>query len=176
MNDGKGDNTERRLPGWLKRPVGSGSTYQQVLEVLADLQLATVCGSAGCPNQGECFSQGTATFMILGEICTRSCKFCAVKSGKPLPVDEDEPFRLAPLTTVRPPDGLDEKAFRADLLAEHGIEIGGGLGPLAGQVVRIGLMGTSSTRENLLRFLEATERLTGVTGGPGVQAAEKALD
>ena len=87
----------------------------------------------------------------------------------------EEPFRLAPLTTARPPQGVDEKAFRADLLAEHGIEIGGGLGPLAGQVVRIGLMGTSSTRENLLRFLEATERLTGVKGGPGVRAAEKAL-
>jgi len=96
MSDRTNDNTERgRLPGWLKRPVGSGSTYQQVREVLADLQLATVCGSAGCPNQGECFSQGTATFMILGEVCTRDCQFCRVAHGAVSAVSGDEPERVA---------------------------------------------------------------------------------
>jgi lipoic acid synthetase len=96
MNDRNDDNVMRgRLPKWLKRPVGSGSTYQQVREVLADLQLVTVCGSAGCPNQGECFSRGTATFMILGEVCTRDCQFCRVAHGAAAPVSADEPARVA---------------------------------------------------------------------------------
>lgn len=87
----------------------------------------------------------------------------------------DEEFRLTPLTTAEPPEGVDEKAVRARLLADHNIEIGGGLGPLAGKVVRIGLMGTSSTTENLLRFLEAVEDITGAPAGRGVDAAEAAL-
>jgi lipoic acid synthetase len=58
-------------------------------------QLHTICSSGNCPNIGECWGEGTATFMILGEICTRSCKFCAVKTGRPLAVDQDEPYRLA---------------------------------------------------------------------------------
>lgn len=87
----------------------------------------------------------------------------------------EEEYRLAPLTTVRPPEGVDEKDLRAGLLADYGIEIGGGLGPLAGQVVRVGLMGTSSTPENLLKFLEAVENLTDVEADLGVGAAEAAL-
>jgi len=87
----------------------------------------------------------------------------------------EERFRLTPLTTAEPPEGVDEKAMRARLLADHNIEIGGGLGPLAGKVVRIGLMGTSSTTENLLRFLEAVEDITGAPAGQGVDAAEEAL-
>jgi len=87
----------------------------------------------------------------------------------------EEEFRLTPLTTAEPPEGVDEKAVRARLLDDHNIEIGGGLGPLAGKVVRIGLMGTSSTTENLLRFLEAVEDITGAPAGRGVDAAEAAL-
>ncbi len=85
------------------------------------------------------------------------------------------PYRLAPLTTASPPDGVDEKELRARLLQEDNIEIGGGLGPLSGQVVRIGLMGAASTSENLLRFLGAVERITGVEGSPGTDGAEAAL-
>lgn len=88
----------------------------------------------------------------------------------------EEEYRLAPLTTVKPPAEVDEKDLRARLLAEFDIEIGGGLGPLAGQVVRVGLMGTSSTPGNLLRFLGAVESLTGVADGRGVGAAEAALN
>lgn len=96
MSNGNNDNpVRRRLPGWLKRPMGCGRTYQQVREVLADLKLATVCSSAGCPNQGECFSQGTATFMILGEVCTRDCQFCRVEHGAVSPLPADEPARVA---------------------------------------------------------------------------------
>lgn len=87
----------------------------------------------------------------------------------------DEEFRLPPLTTTVPPGGVDEKSFRASLLADHNIEIGGGLGPLAGKVVRVGLMGTTSTGENLLRFLEAAEAITGAGSGLGTKAAEAVL-
>lgn len=83
--------------------------------------------------------------------------------------------RLFPLTTARPPEGIDEKAFRAALLDEHDIEIGGGLGPLAGKVVRVGLMGAASTRSNLHGFLEAAERIMGIDGEPAQQAVENAL-
>ena len=83
------------MPGWLKRPLGGGAAFVQVEGVLADLGLATVCHSAGCPNRGECFSCGTATFMIMGEVCTRNCEFCLVRHGEAEPLAADEPQRLA---------------------------------------------------------------------------------
>jgi alanine-glyoxylate transaminase/serine-glyoxylate transaminase/serine-pyruvate transaminase len=87
----------------------------------------------------------------------------------------EEPFRLVPLTTATPPAGVNEKDLRARLLQEDSIEIGGGLGPLAGEVVRIGLMGATSTKDNLMRFLGAVERITEAEGTPGTDAAEAAL-
>ncbi len=75
-----------RMPG--------GEKYMKVKEQVNKHGLHTICTSGNCPNIGECWAAGTATFMILGDICTRSCKFCAVKTGKPLPVDEQEPYRL----------------------------------------------------------------------------------
>ena len=72
-----------------------GDRYMQVKEQVGRHELHTICTSGNCPNIGECWAAGTATFMILGEICTRACKFCAVKTGKPLPVDEEEALRLA---------------------------------------------------------------------------------
>ncbi len=85
----------RRLPEWLKRPVPQGKVFEQVTAILDDLALATVCSSAACPNLGECFSCGTATFMIMGSVCTRNCRFCAVEHGQAGPLSEDEPTRLA---------------------------------------------------------------------------------
>ena len=85
----------RRLPEWLKRPLPSGPQFEHVLTILKDLKLQTVCGSAACPNRGECFSQGTATFMIMGNSCTRNCRFCAVTHDEPEPLEHDEPDRLA---------------------------------------------------------------------------------
>jgi lipoic acid synthetase len=73
----------------------SGETYSAVKHVVVENHLHTICTSGNCPNIGECWNRGTATFMILGEICTRSCKFCATKTGRPLPPDPDEPDRLA---------------------------------------------------------------------------------
>ncbi|MHB8780168.1 MAG: lipoyl synthase [Candidatus Geothermincolia bacterium] len=87
--------SEERMPRWLLRPVRSGAGVAQVREVLRAQRLNTVCSSARCPNHGECFASGTATFMILGEVCTRDCGFCAVTHGIPAPPEADEPERLA---------------------------------------------------------------------------------
>lgn len=83
------------FPEWLKKRLPAEGKWLQVEEVLADLSLNTVCRSAICPNQGECFANKTATFMILGENCTRNCRFCAVNSSKPEKVDQLEPSNLA---------------------------------------------------------------------------------
>lgn len=84
-----------RLPRWMKMKMPMGETYSRTKNILEKNNLHTICTSGNCPNIGDCWSRGTATFMILGEICTRSCKFCGVKTGKPLAVDWDEPNRIA---------------------------------------------------------------------------------
>jgi lipoic acid synthetase len=83
-------------PDWLRVKFFGGENYQELKRIMRTLGLHTVCESARCPNMGECWEHRTATFMILGDVCTRSCGFCAVPSGKPAgPPDEDEPFRVA---------------------------------------------------------------------------------
>jgi lipoyl synthase len=84
-----------RKPDWLKIKLGGGENYKQVKQLVEENSLHTICSSGRCPNIGECWSRGTATLMILGDICTRSCKFCATKSGRPLPPDPNEPMKLA---------------------------------------------------------------------------------
>jgi lipoic acid synthetase len=84
-----------RLPEWLKKRVPSPQTVELVESKMRGSKLHTVCESARCPNIGECWSKQTATFMILGDICTRNCGFCAIKVGRPLSVDADEPRRVA---------------------------------------------------------------------------------
>ena len=85
----------KRKPDWLKIKLPLGANYRQVKQIVTGHGLNTICSSGKCPNMGECWGAGTATFMILGEICTRSCKFCATSTGKPLPLDPGEPFKLA---------------------------------------------------------------------------------
>ncbi len=85
----------RKKPSWLKISLPKGKIYLDVKEVVERKNLHTICVSGKCPNMAECWGRGTATFMILGNICTRSCKFCATRTGKPLPVDWDEADRLA---------------------------------------------------------------------------------
>lgn len=85
----------RRLPVWLKMQRAKGENYSRVKHLVENNHLHTICTSGNCPNIGECWNAGTATFMILGDICTRACKFCATKTGKPFPPDPDEPLRLA---------------------------------------------------------------------------------
>jgi lipoic acid synthetase len=82
-------------PDWLRAPAPVGDKYRQLKSLIERLDLHTVCESAACPNVGECWNHGTATFMILGNVCTRRCGFCAVRKGAPLEVDYDEPRRVA---------------------------------------------------------------------------------
>ena len=85
----------RSLPRWLKRNVPKGNAGHFTAKLVGQLGLQTVCDHAKCPNRMECYSRKTATFMILGDVCTRGCRFCGVKKGKPLPPDVDEPRRVA---------------------------------------------------------------------------------
>lgn len=85
----------RRFPDWIRRSWPSGEAHQEVKSLLEGLDLHTVCQSAHCPNQGECWRNRTATFMVLGNVCTRHCSFCGVSHGTPLPVDEAEPAKVA---------------------------------------------------------------------------------
>jgi lipoic acid synthetase len=87
--------SSKRLPEWLRRPIARTGAYAETDGLLEELGLKTVCQSAKCPNRGECFSEGTATFLIMGTACTRSCRFCAVESRQPEPLDADEPRRVA---------------------------------------------------------------------------------
>jgi lipoic acid synthetase len=87
-------------PSWLKTRLPTGAVYRDVDRILSDLHLNTVCASARCPNLGDCWGRGTATFMILGDVCTRHCRFCAVKTGNPHgEVDAGEPGRIAEAVT-----------------------------------------------------------------------------
>jgi lipoic acid synthetase len=88
-------NENVRRPEWLKVRLGSGGTFANVKSLISSNRLHTVCESARCPNQGECWSRGTATFMLLGNTCTRSCTFCNIRVGKPEAADPDEPARVA---------------------------------------------------------------------------------
>jgi lipoyl synthase len=82
-------------PSWLRVKLPNGDSFRKVSGIVNDYKLHTICQSGHCPNMGECWGAGTATFMILGNTCTRSCSFCAVKTGRPNEYDEDEPFRVA---------------------------------------------------------------------------------
>ncbi|REJ81422.1 MAG: lipoyl synthase [Bacteroidetes bacterium] len=91
-------NTEQirqRKPDWLRVKLPTGSEYSKVREIVSEHKLHTICQSGNCPNMGECWGAGTATFMILGNICTRSCGFCSVATGRPEAVDPYEPLRVA---------------------------------------------------------------------------------
>ncbi len=89
----------QRLPKWLRRPISTDESYPDVSKLLETLQLNTVCASAKCPNRHECWNSGTATIMILGNTCTRGCRFCNVATGRPGPVDPGEPARVAQAAT-----------------------------------------------------------------------------
>jgi lipoic acid synthetase len=82
-------------PRWLVKKIPTGGRIFEVQKLLSDLELNTVCHFAKCPNRGECFSKGTATFLIMGNICTRNCRFCAIPHGAPEPLVDDEPIRVA---------------------------------------------------------------------------------
>src|SRR6202453_5023909 len=85
----------KKKPDWLRVKLPIGESYTNVRSIVSEHKLHTICQSGNCPNMGECWGAGTATFMILGNICTRSCRFCAVATGRPLAVDLKEPERVA---------------------------------------------------------------------------------
>ena len=87
--------TQRKLPEWLKVKMPSGSKYENLKKLMGDQMLHTVCEEARCPNIGDCWERETATYMILGDTCTRACTYCAVKTGSPTGLDLEEPIRLA---------------------------------------------------------------------------------
>ncbi|MDI6858214.1 MAG: lipoyl synthase [Dehalococcoidia bacterium] len=97
--DSPGAAAPRRLPGWLKVRAPGGPNYLRLQALLRRSALHTVCEEAGCPNIGECFESGTATFLILGDVCTRACRFCGIRKGRPAALDGEEPRRVA--ETVR---------------------------------------------------------------------------
>lgn len=87
--------TQKRMPAWMRRPLSAPGRSAEVSAMLDELRLNTVCTGAKCPNRGECFASGTATFMVLGSECTRNCRFCAVDPARPEPPDSGEPARVA---------------------------------------------------------------------------------
>jgi len=116
-----------RKPEWLKIKLGDNESYNRTREIIGLHSLNTICSSGRCPNQAECWSKGTATFMILGDICTRSCRFCNTKTGRPMPPDLKEPENLAQSLKLM---GLKHAVITSvdrddleDLGAEHWVEV-----------------------------------------------------
>lgn len=111
-----------RLPEWLRLKLPTSNTFAHTRSLLDELKLHTVCESAKCPNHWECWSKGTATFMIAGENCTRACGFCAVKTAKPLALETDEPARVAEATRRMKLKHVVITAVARDDLADGGAE------------------------------------------------------
>ncbi len=115
--------TASRRPEWLRVKLPIGENYRQVRRLVDDYKLHTICQSGNCPNMGECWGAGTATFMILGNTCTRSCSFCAVKTGRPTTYDEDEPRRVAEAIRLMGVKHAVITSVNRDELPDRGAEI-----------------------------------------------------
>jgi lipoic acid synthetase len=113
----------QRLPKWMKMKMPKGESYSKVKNLVNKHGLHSICTSGNCPNIGECWNRGTATFMILGDICTRRCKFCAVKSGKPLAPDLQEPEKLAKSVKIMGVKHCVITSVDRDDLEDQGAEI-----------------------------------------------------
>jgi len=111
-----------RLPEWLRLKLPASSTFEQTRALLSEFRLHTVCESAKCPNHWECWSKKTATFMIAGDRCTRACSFCSIAAAKPLPLDADEPLRVAEATKRLGLRHVVVTAVARDDLADGGAE------------------------------------------------------
>lgn len=113
----------RQKPDWLRVKLPIGKEYRKVREIVDEHRLHTICQSGNCPNMGECWGEGTATFMILGNICTRSCSFCAVATGKPNEYDTDEPMRVAQAVKLMGVKHCVITSVNRDELKDKGAEI-----------------------------------------------------
>ena len=112
-----------RKPDWLRVKLPIGEEYKKVRHLVDTYNLHTICQSGNCPNMGECWGAGTATFMILGNVCTRSCSFCAVKTGRPNEYDEDEPRRVAEAIALMQVKHAVITSVNRDELKDRGAEI-----------------------------------------------------
>ncbi len=117
------ESTRKRKPDWLRVKLPVGPEYAQVRKLVDTHKLHTICESGNCPNMGECWGAGTATFMILGNICTRSCTFCAVATGRPTEYDEDEPRRVAEAIRLMGVKHAVITSVNRDELKDRGAEI-----------------------------------------------------
>lgn len=123
LDNGSADFVRRRKPAWLRAPLPSGPGYQRMQSLVNEHNLHTVCQSAKCPNLGECWGRGTATLMILGEVCTRSCGFCHIDTGKPPMYDTDEPRRVGETAAIMRLKHLVITSVNRDELPDGGAEI-----------------------------------------------------
>ena len=112
-----------KKPNWLRVKLQIGEEYRKVRGLVDQYKLHTICQSGNCPNMGECWGAGTATFMILGNVCTRSCSFCAVKTGRPTEYDTDEPNRVAEAIRLMQVKHAVITSVNRDELADRGAEI-----------------------------------------------------
>jgi lipoic acid synthetase len=112
-----------KKPEWLKVRLPIGENYRNVRSIVDEFHLHTICQSGSCPNMGECWGAGTATFMILGNVCTRSCSFCAVKTGRPTEYDADEPRRVAEAIWLMKVKHAVITSVNRDELKDRGAEI-----------------------------------------------------
>ena len=112
-----------RKPEWLRVKLPVGETYRKVRQLVDDHKLHTICQSGNCPNMGECWGAGTATFMILGNVCTRSCSFCAVATGRPNEYDTDEPRRVAEAIRLMGVKHAVITSVNRDELRDRGAEV-----------------------------------------------------
>ena len=120
-----GSNRPGRInkPNWLRVKLPTGPDYARVRRIVDEQKLHTICESGNCPNMGECWGEGTATFMILGNVCTRSCSFCAVATGRPKEYDEDEPRRVAEAIAAMGVKHAVITSVNRDELKDRGAEI-----------------------------------------------------
>ncbi len=112
-----------KKPDWLRVKLPIGEDYRKVRNLVDEYKLHTICQSGNCPNMGECWGAGTATFMILGNVCTRSCSFCAVKTGRPTEYDDDEPRRVAEAIFLMQVKHAVITSVNRDELKDRGAEI-----------------------------------------------------
>lgn len=151
-------------PNWLRVKLPMGEEYRKVRRLVDQHQLHTICESGHCPNMGECWGEGTATFMILGNTCTRSCSFCAVKTGRPNEYDEDEPRRVAEAIALMQVKHAVITSVNRDELKDRGAEI------WYQTVVQTKALSPKTTIETLIPDVKATwsalERM--ISGGQEV--------
>ncbi len=115
--------TRKKRPDWLRVKLPTGEKFRHVRGLVDEFKLHTICQSGNCPNMGECWGEGTATFMILGNVCTRSCSFCAVKTGRPTEYDADEPRRVAEAIFLMQVKHAVITSVNRDELKDRGAEI-----------------------------------------------------